>query len=126
MPLLGKLVKADAKIEYRPRRNHVRVINVATIIRAIFESLSNRGAVDKASLIVRRPVVAILGIKAVIVLPKDRLAIADLVIDTGKPGPVFLVADDVGKIIVLRAVGCAGNVRQRKVLRSEEHTSELQ
>src|SRR5207253_10939816 len=94
-----------------------RVINVAAIISSIFESLSNRGAINEAGLIVRCPVVAILGIKAVIVLTKDRLAIANLVIDARQPGPVFLVSDDIGKIIVLRAIGRAGNIRQRKVLK---------
>ena len=83
MSFLGELVKAHAHVEHHVGRKHVGVIDVAAIIRSIFEPLGDRRAADIAGLIVSRPVVTILRIETVIVLAKNGLLAADAVIDAG-------------------------------------------
>ena len=47
-----------------------------------------------------------------IILSKNRLLVADFVIDAREPCSIFLMPDDVGKIIILRPIGRASSVRQ--------------
>src|SRR6266404_2495772 len=117
MTFLGKLVKAHPQIENHRGRQGVGIINISSVVGPILKSLSNRGAVDVATLRVSGPVIAIFGIKAVVVLSKDRLFVANAMIDAGEPRAVFFVANHIREIVALRAIVSSGGIRQRVELK---------
>src|SRR5260221_3693549 len=116
MAFLSKLIEAHPQVKHHRRTKTVRVVNIPAIIRSIFKALSNRGSVYKATRGVCGPVVAILWIKAVIILAKDKLLIADAMIKASEPGAGFLMPNQIRAIITLGAISSARKVRQRVIL----------